>query len=129
LAPAASPSADEDEARLVELVNAERTSGGLAPVAADWAIGQVARGWTAQMAAAGSLAHNPAYAAQIWASLPCGAVAENVGFASSLDQVHAALMNSPAHRANILNPAFSRIGVGVAADGSGRLWVTEDFCG
>ncbi len=35
---------------------------------------------------------------------------ENVGMGGSIDQIHVAYMNSPGHRANILDPAFNQIG-------------------
>jgi uncharacterized protein YkwD len=38
-------------------------------------------------------------------------------------------MNSPPHRANILDPAFTHVGIGCATDGTGTIWVTEDFVG
>ena len=40
---------------------------------------------------------------------------------------HQALMNSPGHRANILEPRFGKIGVGVFRDAQGEFWVTEMF--
>jgi uncharacterized protein YkwD len=130
LAPSgASPFANDLEARLVDLVNAERAAAGVAALVPNWSIGQVSAGWTARMVGSGGLSHNPAYAGQILAALPCRTLAENVGYAASLEQVHAALMQSPGHRANILNPAFTLIGVGVSWDGGGRLWVTQNFCG
>jgi uncharacterized protein YkwD len=36
-------------------------------------------------------------------------------------------MNSPGHKANILNCGFKNIGVGVAADSGGTLLWTQDF--
>jgi uncharacterized protein YkwD len=36
-------------------------------------------------------------------------------------------MSSPGHRANILDPAFNNIGVGVTIDGTGRRWVVQEF--
>jgi uncharacterized protein YkwD len=130
LAPAASSQfADDLEARLVQLTNLERAAAGLPGLAGSWPISQVSRAWTAMMAAGGGLAHNPGYAPQIWASMPCATVAENVGYGSSLEQVHAALMASPGHRANILNPRYTLIGVGVTWDASGLLWLTQNFCG
>ena len=53
-------------------------------------------------------------------------VGENVGYATTLYSVHRALMNSPAHRANILGSKWDSIGVGVVQSG-GYLWVTEIF--
>ena len=38
-------------------------------------------------------------------------------------------MNSPTHRANILNGAFTQVGVGVAYSSDGRMWVCVDFGG
>ena len=35
---------------------------------------------------------------------------ENVGMGGSIDQIHTAYMNSPGHRANVLDPAFTQIG-------------------
>jgi uncharacterized protein YkwD len=40
-----------------------------------------------------------------------------------------AWMNSPEHRANILNHAFTAAGVGIAYDSRGQVWVCVDFGG
>ena len=57
----------------------------------------------------------------------CGrAVGENVGYGASVASVHAMLMRSPAHRANILNRRYDEIGLGVRRV-KGRLWVTQVF--
>ena len=37
------------------------------------------------------------------------------------------LMGSPGHRANILQPSYREIGIGVARDKPGRAYVTQDF--
>jgi uncharacterized protein YkwD len=42
-------------------------------------------------------------------------------------EVMDAWMNSPGHRANILNCQFKEIGVGVVPDSNGRLYWTQDF--
>lgn len=58
-------------------------------------------------------------------------VGENVGMASSLATVHRLMMDEPAHemnhRGNILNPAFTEVGIGIYRAPDGLLWVTEDF--
>jgi hypothetical protein len=53
-------------------------------------------------------------------------VAENVGVGGSVASLHKAFMNSPGHRANILDPKVTQIGVGVVGKGT-RTWVTEVF--
>lgn len=35
---------------------------------------------------------------------------ENVGMGGTIDQIHVAYMNSPGHRANILDPTFTQMG-------------------
>jgi uncharacterized protein YkwD len=41
--------------------------------------------------------------------------------------MHDMWMASPGHRANILNPSYRRIGIGVTQDSSGRYWAVVDF--
>ena len=45
------------------------------------------------------------------------------------DQMEAAWMASPPHRANIMNGAFTQVGVGIAFASDGRVWVCVDFGG
>jgi uncharacterized protein YkwD len=54
---------------------------------------------------------------------------ENVGFTSrDIPEIQQAFMDSPPHRANILNPAFHQVAIGsVWVDGT--LWVTVFFYG
>ena len=47
----------------------------------------------------------------------------------STSQMQQAWMNSPSHRANILNGAFTQVGVGIAYSSDGRVWVCVDFGG
>ena len=61
------------------------------------------------------------------------AAGENIAWIQSsgplLEQVLATfrgLENSPGHYANMTNPAFSQIGVGVAVSGR-KFWVTQIF--
>lgn len=52
---------------------------------------------------------------------------ENIALAQSLLIAHDGLMNSPGHRANILNPAFHRVGIGILDGGLFGLMITQDF--
>ncbi|MGI8408167.1 MAG: CAP domain-containing protein [Actinomycetota bacterium] len=51
---------------------------------------------------------------------------ENVGVGGTVSSLHEAFMNSPLHRANMLNPTFKHIGVGVIKKDN-RIWVTVMF--
>jgi len=52
--------------------------------------------------------------------------AENVADAASADEAHEALMNSPPHRQNLLNPKYNSLGIGVAKNGD-QIYVVQDF--
>ncbi len=52
---------------------------------------------------------------------------ENVAHAASAALAHRALWASPSHRENLLLPDYDAIGVGVAEDADGTLWVCEVF--
>ncbi len=51
---------------------------------------------------------------------------ENVALDSDAERGHEHLMLSPPHRANLLNPAFNAVGIGVLHSGE-RLYIVEDF--
>ena len=54
------------------------------------------------------------------------AAAENVGFGDDSETLQMGWMHSPPHRANLLNPVYTDMGVGIVRSGN-RLWATEDF--
>ena len=108
--------------RMVALINAERAGAGLAPLARAQDLSATARAHSREMAAAQALFHRASFA-----SVCCwSAVAENVGTGFSVTSLHGMLMNSPSHRANIMNPAMTQVGIGYVRTGN-RLWVTQVF--
>jgi uncharacterized protein YkwD len=44
-----------------------------------------------------------------------------------VDRIHVALMNSPTHRRNILEPSFNRLAIGAALDERGTLTFAQIF--
>ena len=115
-----------DELTFVALINAERTAAGLAPVAAEGRLFDSARAWSQTQAAAGDLSHDDSFFS---VNRPAGAstVAENVAYNASVQAIHERLMASPGHRANILNPAFTSVGIGEVEHADGRIFVTQRF--
>jgi uncharacterized protein YkwD len=81
--------------------------------------------WSNHMADEGRLSHSV-----LREGVPPGwnRLGENVAYAGSVEQAMAALEASPPHRANLLNPAFTSIAIGVV-ERDGRVWVTEVFIG
>jgi hypothetical protein len=112
-----------DEAQFFADLNLVRARNGVPPLATDGQLINVARGWSAQMACCAGLSHNPNLGSQVtnWRTL-----GENVGTGGDVASVEAALEASPHHFQNMVDPAFTYVGIGVVEAG-GAIWVTEDF--
>jgi uncharacterized protein YkwD len=123
-APAFAESSYQMESEFVAKMNAAREANGLRPYAVYSDLTSIARQHSEDMARQQTLYHNPNLTTQVqnWQS-----VGENVGEGGSVSDIHNAFMQSPEHRANILDHGFTQVGVGVAVDSSGVIWVTEDF--
>jgi hypothetical protein len=120
----ASPSGD-----LAAATNGARAAAGLPALSIDGQLSAVAQAWAQHLAAVNTLSHNGALRGQVsnWTYL-----GENVGMAGDISSVQTAFMNSPEHRANILNPNYTEMGVGSATStypscGCQVLWVVVDF--
>jgi hypothetical protein len=88
----------------------------------------IAQAQSAAMAAAGTIWHNQDFLTQATrTALAARMLGENVGMAGNIDQVHQALMNSPGHRANILEGAFSIVGMAAVKGPDGLVYITQDF--
>lgn len=112
--------------RQLALINADRASAGLPPLAWSPCLYAVAAQNAARMAAQGYLSHANGPSLNLACHLGLNA-GENVGFTSAgIDdgQLNAMFMNSPEHRANILG-AYRAVGAAwvVAASGYGYLAV------
>lgn len=125
-APVASAANSTLESQFVSKINAERTKRGLSALVAKSDLRSVARAHSDKMAAKGDIWHNPKLGSQVsgWRVL-----GENVGMGGSVNSLHTAFMNSPGHRANVLDRDYNQIGVGVTVDGDGTVFVTEVFAG
>jgi uncharacterized protein YkwD len=122
----------ELEARMLEFVNNERTTAGLQPLAADPELTEVARQHSADMFKRGYFAHvtpeNRSPFDRIReADIHFLTAGENLALAPTVQIAHAGLMKSPGHRANILQPTFGRVGIGIMDGGIHGLMVTQNF--
>ncbi|MEV5387600.1 sigma-70 family RNA polymerase sigma factor [Streptomyces sp. NPDC052721] len=128
----AQPAPTGTVAQVVALVNQERAAAGCGPVTEDPRLDTAAQGHSDDMAARGFFDHaDPdgdgpgeriTAAGYRWSTY-----GENIAKGQQTPQaVMDSWMNSPGHRANILNCAFKNIGVGVH-DGSGGPWWTQAF--
>jgi hypothetical protein len=127
---AASPSTDA-ERELLRLINKERARKGTQPLEMDERLTEAARVHSEEMAQRKQLSHRFPNEARLQDRLsktgvPFDAVAENVAHSSSAANAHIELMNSSGHRANILDPKYNAVGVGVI-ERDNHLYITQDF--
>lgn len=117
---------------MVKLVNEERAKVGLAPLVIDSRLVELARKKSADMIKNGYFSHiSPTYGSPFdmmkAAGISYRMAGENIAGAPSVDRAHVALMNSPGHRANILNPNFTHIGIGIVDGGPYGKMFTQMF--
>lgn len=123
---------EEDEARMLVLVNHERTSRGLNALIANPGAQKVARAHSTDMFARGYFSHitsegvNP-FERMKAGGVEFGAAGENLALAPTLNLAHNGLMNSPGHKANILSPNYRTVGIGIIDGGPYGLMITQDF--
>ena len=122
---------DEGARRLAQMVNREREHAGMDRLPWDDRLAEAARRHALVMSRHGELSHQfPGEAGlrdRVAALGPrFNDDAENVAYDSTVEEAHANLMQSPGHRANILNPRYNAIGVAVIRH-NGRVYVVEDF--
>jgi hypothetical protein len=110
-------------AELVGDVNDLRTRNGLPALVVDDELTAKAAAWARTMGGAGRIWHSalPDGITADWAAL-----GENVGTASTVEQLHQAFVNSPHHYENLVRPDYQYIGVGIA-DVEGVLYASEVF--
>ncbi|NEA21074.1 CAP domain-containing protein [Actinomadura bangladeshensis] len=119
------------ETTVVSLTNAERAKEGCKPLRIDSRLVVAARKHSADMAANNYFDHTSRNGDSPWKRMEDAGYtspgAENIakGYPTAAAVVKG-WMNSPGHRANILNCGLRAIGVGMASGSGGPLW-TQDF--
>jgi uncharacterized protein YkwD len=120
------------EAEMLILVNQERAKNGLKPVTADPEMTLVARKHSTDMFVRGYFSHytpekKSPFDRMRDDNIKYFAAGENLALAPTLAMAHRGLMQSPGHRANILRPAFGRLGIGIMDGGRYGIMVTQSF--
>jgi Cysteine-rich secretory protein family len=119
------------EQQVMQATNADRAQHGLAPLKWDPTLAQAAAQHAQVMAGQPTLSHQypgePELAARGGAAgAHFHAIAENLAAAPSPQALEQEWMNSPLHRANILDPRMNSIGVSVVQRGP-YYYAVEDF--
>lgn len=133
------PPALEAETQMLDLLNGYRFSNGMTPLVRVPTLDQAARDWSQFMTDGGcidrdgaSLCHRRDLALIASFAAPKGwsRAGENVGSVpdgGTIQSLHNAFVGSSAHRANMLNPEYNAVGVGVEYKADGTLFVTFEF--
>lgn len=120
------------EDQMLDRINQERYNNNLKPLVADPLLRNVARAYSRAMLLKGFFAHVTPEGITLFDRLLAAKVnyneaAENLAYAPSIQLAHLGLMNSPKHRANILDPNFTRVGIGVIDAGEYGKMFTQEF--
>lgn len=122
--------AGDPRAALYAMVNAARASERIASLARDERLEALAQTQAEAMRSARKTAHDAGDGdlnqrlARAGLELSAG---ENVAHAGSAELAQRVLWASPSHRENLLFRGFDAVGIGVAADDDGTLWVCQVF--
>jgi uncharacterized protein YkwD len=125
------PGAGAPDQALFGMLNGARNSEGARLLTRDARLDRVALAHAEAMRAAARLAHDVGDGSVGDRVTAAGAAArvvgENVAHTADARHAHRALWRSPSHRSNLLEPSYDAVGVGVAQDQDGTLWVCEVF--
>ena len=123
--------ASDDAGALHAMINGARAREGAPALVRDPRLQALADEHAAAMRAARRIAHDlgaGTSASRVQAAgIPASSSGENVAHAADVVRAHRALWASPSHRENLLIERFSAVGVGVARDEDGSVWVCEIF--
>ena len=127
---------------MLALINAERAQAGVGPLHLDATLNAIAQARSQDMIARHYFSHHMPGGGMVFDILDRDHVSyemagENIALNNYIDfypmartvrQTNTDLMNSPDHRANLLEPKYTAIGLGMAFEqSSGKLIVTEVF--
>ncbi|PIE19518.1 MAG: hypothetical protein CSA65_01985 [Proteobacteria bacterium] len=120
------------ERELLRLVNASRSAAKLRPLSLAPRLARVARSHSQDMAKGGFFGHvSPRHGGLqrrlAAAGLSHLAASENLALATSARRAHDSLLDSPSHRAVLLDPQLRAAGIGVVRGRGGLLYITECF--
>ncbi len=132
------------EVAMMDMVNAERTKANLGTLQWNSDLADVARAHAAEMRDKNYFSHEsptPGLVTHLDRYRAAGhdsprVIAENIFRAwgspkqvslNDIQSGHEALMQSPGHRANILYRDVTQIGIGIAANTKGDVWITQMF--
>jgi uncharacterized protein YkwD len=112
---------------MLTMHNNLRSSLGLGKFTVNNTLSQIAQGQAAYNAKIGTISHADASGGQCWdrataAGYDWTTIGENLAFSTNPQHVYNLWVNSPGHYHNMVNPAFTEIGIGKVVSGGGEFW-------
>lgn len=107
-------------------LNGLRTSQGLPALVRDPELDRKASAQAVRMARQQSIFHSTDL--QLGVPDGWGVIGENVGVGGNVNAIHEALVKSPGHLANMVDPRYRRVGLGAVAR-NGRIYLVQVFVG
>jgi uncharacterized protein YkwD len=118
------------EAKVIVLTNARRKAHGVKPLKAARCPRRFAAPWALHMARTRLLVHHGSLSPLLHCGRNVHTAGENIAWNyTSPRSVVRGWMSDPGHRHNLLDPAFTRIGVAGARRGHGATYAIQDFVG
>lgn len=123
---------EKAEQEMFHLINKERAKNGIQLVSFDDGLRQVARVHSEDMFVNGYFSHQSLNGRSPFDRMEDAGInfvyaGENLALAPTTQLAMQGLMNSPGHRANILNPHFNKVGVGVIDGGIYGKMYSQEF--
>ena len=120
-------STEAERNQVIDLVNRSRAQNGLPPLKENVQLSIKADKWAQKLRDVCDLSHSRLAdgAPDEWMKL-----GENVGYGGTIVQVHDAYLNSPGHRANVLDASFNSMGAAAVwgmCDGQYRVFTVQVF--
>ncbi len=122
---------DTPQQILLDDANRDRTAQGRPALTLDPALTTAAQRHAELMASQNNLSHDlPGEPGLAQRAAAAGAhfssIAENIAVSDALHRIHESWMKSAPHNANLMNPEFTVVGIGIAKSG-GHIFAVEDF--
>lgn len=121
-----------DETKAFQLLNADRAANGLPALKINNSLVHLAEGYASDMINRKFFSHyNPEgqspFDRMRQAGISYRYAGENLAVNTNVTTAETAFMNSSGHRANILSPNYTDVGIGVRYDSSGSAYVVQEF--
>jgi len=121
-----------DELKAIELLNEDRVAQGLPRLIADANLTQVARKHATDMVLHNFFDHKNLQGQSPFDRMTASGITyrsagENIAYNYSLEDMEKAWMNSPGHRANILNTGYTHVGLGLHTKSDGTIYGVQLF--